>query len=295
MYAYRRFSERSWLEIVSIPWKLKSSIFRLIDFFNATSALYFLQKYVTRRSKIGNLCISPIWDAHKKYLKQYSSTENIFEFGAGKSLAQNFFLSDIVTNQLVVDLNPMLDFELVNNVRNQISKIVTLKSHCEINSLVELTSYGIEYKAPYDASKTDLTDKSLSACISTNTLEHIPKESITAIFSELYRTLKDDGIVSAKIDYSDHYSHTDKSISLLNYLRFDKETWKKYNHNCHYQNRLRHYDYVDLFKGCGFVVIEEELSYAEDNIPPELLEAFKGEDETWCATSSHIVLKKSCQ
>ena len=279
---------------MNIAWKFKSSIFGLIDFFNEPSALYFLQKYVTGRSKRGNLRISPVWQAHKKYLKRYSSTENVFEFGAGKSLAQNLFISDIVTNQLVIDLNQMLDFKLVNNVRDQISKIVALKSHCKINSLNELASYGIEYRAPYDASKTDLSDKSLSACISTNTLEHIPKASIIEIFSELYRTLKDDGIVSAKIDYSDHYAHTDKSISLLNYLRFEEDAWKKYNHNCHYQNRLRHYEYVELFKSCGFVVIEEELSYAEDDIPTEIIEAFEGKDETWCATSSHIILKKSC-
>lgn len=279
---------------MNIPWKLKSSIFGSIDFFNVPSVLYFLQKYVSKRSKRGNLRISPNWESHKKFLKQHRATDKVFEFGAGKNLAQNFFVSDIVTSQLVVDLNPMLDFELVNNVRHQISKIVALKSHSEIDSLAKLASYGIEYRAPYDASKTDLRDKSLNACISTNTLEHIPKESIVAIFSEIFRILKNDGIVSAKIDYSDHYAHTDKSISLLNYLKFDKDTWKKYNHDCHYQNRLRHYDYIKIFKECGFVVIEEELQYEEDNIPTEVVKAFKGKDETWRATSSHILLKKSC-
>ena len=113
---------------------------------------YFLQKYVSKRSKRGNLRISPNWESHKKFLKQHRATDKVFEFGAGKNLAQNFFVSDIVTSQLVVDLNPMLDFELVNNVRHQISKIVALKSHSEINSLVDLASYGIEYRAPYDAS-----------------------------------------------------------------------------------------------------------------------------------------------
>lgn len=278
---------------MNIPWRLKSTIFGLIDFLNAPSALYFLQKYVTGRSKVGSLQISPIWKAHKKYLDKYSSTENVFEFGAGKNLAQNLFISDIVTNQIVVDLNPMIDFALVDNVRSQISDLVALKSQSEISSLDELSLYGIEYRAPYDASKTDFTDKSLSACISTNTLEHIPKDSIKAIFSELFRTLKDDGIVSAKIDYSDHYAHTDKSISLLNYLKFDEGAWKRYNHDCHYQNRLRHRDYVEIFNRCGFVVIEEELSYAEDSIPAEIAEAFSDKDATWCATSAHLILKKS--
>lgn len=277
---------------MNIPWKIKSTIFGLIDFFNAPSALYWLQKYVTGRSKIRSVQISPIWEAHKNRLEQYSATENVFEFGAGKSLAQNLFISDIVTNQTVVDLNPMIDFRLVEDVRTQISELVVLKSQSKISSNDELSLYGIKYKSPYDASKTDLADKSLSACISTNTLEHVPKDSLIAIFSELFRTLKDDGIVSARIDYSDHYAHTDNSISLLNYLKFDERTWERYNHSCHYQNRLRHYDYVEIFNRCGFVVIEEDLSYSEENIPAEIGEAFRGKDSSWCATSAHVLLKK---
>ena len=278
---------------MNIPWKIKSSIFGLIEFFNVPSVLYFLQKYGTRRSRVGVLGISPIWENHKEFLKKYRTTERVFEFGAGKNLAQNLFLSDIVNNQLVVDLNPMIDLELVNNVRNQMSNIVTLKSNKKINSFDDLSHYGIEYRAPYDATKTDFDDKSLDACISTNTLEHIPKESITSIFSELYRTLKDDGIVSARIDYSDHYAHSDKTISLFNFLKFDEDTWKRYNHNCHYQNRLRHYDYLKIFSKCGFVVVEEELIYSENNIPTQIMKVFKDKDETWKATSAHIILKKA--
>ena len=280
-------------EVLNIPWKLKSSIFAMIDYLNAPNVLYFLQKYVTKRSAKGVLSKKQIWEDHKKYLIKYGVTENVFEFGAGKNLAQNLFLSDILSNQVVVDLNPMIDFELVNNVRIEISKSVNLKSDAEINSCAELALYGIEYRAPYDAAKTDFGDKSLSACVSTNTLEHIPKDGIAAIFAELYRTLKDGGIISAKIDYSDHYAHTDRNISLLNYLRFDENTWKKFNHNCHYQNRLRHYDYVEIFRKCGFVVIEENLIFSENNILADLSEAFEGKDENWKATSSHIVLKKA--
>jgi SAM-dependent methyltransferase len=278
---------------MNISWKIKSSIFGLIEFFNVPNALYFLQKYGTRRSRVGVLSISPNWENHKEYLKKYRATKSVFEFGAGKTLAQNLFLSDIVTNQIVVDLNPMIDFALVDNARNQLSNLVTLKSETKINSFEELAPYGIEYKAPYDAAKTDFDDKTLDACISTNTLEHIPKESIESIFSELYRTLKGDGIVSAVIDYSDHYAHTDKNISLLNYLKFDENTWEKYNHNCHYQNRLRHYDYVKIFNKCGFVVMEEKLIFSENNIPTEIMEVFKDKDETWKATSAHIILKKA--
>jgi hypothetical protein len=187
----------------------------------------------------------------------------------------------------------MIDLALVEIVRHQISKLVDLKSDIKIETLQKLGAYGIEYRAPYDAAKIDFNEKSIDACVSTNTLEHIPEESILPIFLRLYKTLKDNGIVSAKIDYSDHYAHTDKTISLLNYLKFDQNGWRKYNHNCHFQNRLRHYDYVKIFKRCGFVVIEEDLVFSESEIPTEIIQAFKDKDETWKATSAHIVLKKT--
>lgn len=278
---------------MNIPWKVKSLIFTCIDFFNLPKVLYFLQKYVTKRTQVGTLNISPIWQAHKEYLKKYSATRKVFEFGAGKTLAQNLYLSDVVQEQIVVDLNPMIDLDLVENVRYQLSNIVGLQSDEKIETLHKLERYGIKYRAPYDAAKTDMNDKSINACISTNTLEHIPEESIVSIFTELHRTLKDDGIISAKIDYSDHYSHTDKSISMLNYLKFNQNQWKKYNHDCHFQNRLRHYDYVNIFKRTGFTVIEEDLVFDENQIPIEVSEAFKKKDETWKATSAHIVLKKA--
>ena len=278
---------------MNIPWKLKSFIFSLIDYFNAPSALYFIQKHITKNSKVGCLSISPTWKNHKDYLKKYFTTGIVFEFGAGKTLAQNFFLSDCVDNQIVVDLNPMIDLSQVNNVSHQIAKLVDLKSQTEIDSLEKLALYGIEYRAPYDAANTDFNNKSLDACISTDTLEHIPEESIIAILSELHRTLKDDGIVSARIDYSDHYAHSDKNISILSYLTFDKNSWKRYNHNCHYQNRLRHYDYIEIFNRCGFEVIEEDLVFSEEKIPIPIIESFKDKDKTWMATSAHIILKKA--
>jgi predicted SAM-dependent methyltransferase len=277
---------------MNVHWKLKSFIFSVIDFFNVPRVLYFLQKYFSKRSRVENLSVSPIWKTHKKILTKYGATKIIFEFGAGKTLAQNLYLSDLVEKQIVVDLNPMIDLTLVENVRHQISKLVDLKSDIKIETLQKLRLYGIEYRAPYDAAETDFNEKSIDACVSTNTLEHIPEESILSIFLELYRILKDDGIVSAKIDYSDHYAHTDKTISLLNYLKFDQNGWKKHNHNCHFQNRLRHYDYVKIFKKCGFAVIEEDLVFLESQIPTEIIQAFKNNDETWKATSAHIVLKK---
>ena len=276
----------------NIPWKLKSLIFRCIDYLNAPKLLYFLQKYITRRSRITSLVMSSDWQMHNDALIKYETTNVLFEFGAGKSLIQNLYLSNWVKKQIVVDLYPMIDFKLVDSGRENLLKINQLRSKVRIKNLKDLEKYGIYYSAPYNATKIDLPDKSLEACISTNTLEHIPKIDIISIFSEIHRKIKDEGIVSLIIDYSDHYAHSDNNISLLNYLKFSKDQWKRYNHKVHYQNRLRHYEYINIFEKIGFKAIYENLVYSEKNIPSIILDSFKNHNQTWKATSAHIILKK---
>jgi hypothetical protein len=267
-------------------------MFRVIDSLDAPSLLYFLQKHITRRSRVTRIGVPSSWIAHKKYISEYGTTGTVFEFGAGKHLGQNLFLSDLVDKQIVVDLNLMIEIEMVEQVRSQLVESGHLKNRSNIYNIDDLKEFGILYKAPFHASKTKFENETLDACVSTNTLEHIPECSIIKIFSELYRTLKYTGIISARIDYTDHYAHTDKTISLLNYLKYDDASWAKYNHNCHYQNRLRHYDYVRIFKSAGFEVVKEELIFNAKNIPRELVDKYKTKPKTWKATSAHLVLKK---
>ena len=276
----------------SIPWKIKSLIFSFIDYLFLQKLLYFLQKYITKRSRINSLLYSPDWGMHKDTLIKYKTKDIVFEFGAGKSLVQNLYLSNFVKKQFIVDLYPMLDFELVDYERKKLLETIKLRSRVKIKNPKDLEHYGIYYIAPYDATKIHLSDMSIDACISTNTLEHIPKFDIILIFAELYRKLKDEGIVSLIIDYSDHYAHTDNNISLLNFLKYSQHQWKRYNHKIHLQNRLRHYEYIAIFEKIGFRTIKEDLFYAEKNIPSMILDSYKNQNPSWKATSAHIILKK---
>lgn len=277
---------------LNIPWKLKSFIFNIIDYLNAPAILYFLQRHITKSSKIKNVEISQDWIMHRNAIEIYNKKKFIFEFGAGKNLAQNLYLSNYVDYQLVVDLFPMLEIKTLNRVRLLLSKKIKLRSNIEIKNINDLANYGIEYRAPFDASKSGLKNCSVDACISTNTLEHIPKNDLINIFKELNRILKDDGIISAKIDYSDHYAHTDSNISLLNFLKYSDNEWKKYNHNCHYQNRLRHGDYTKIFNDCGFMILSEKIKFDEKTTPEVIRKKFLKNNKDWKATSAHLILKK---
>ncbi|WP_129677266.1 methyltransferase domain-containing protein [Candidatus Chloroploca sp. Khr17] len=72
----------------------------------------------------------------------------------------------------------------------------------------------IHYRAPYDAAQTDLPERSIDLHFSVTTLEHIPYNILTDIFTEAKRILRLDGLAIHFIDPSDHFQHQDKTSIL---------------------------------------------------------------------------------
>ena len=103
------------INIFKIRWKLKSFIFLLIDFFKLQGLLYFVQKNITKRSIQPIHEISHEWKVHERSIIDYKITGTLFEFGAGKGLAQNIFLSKLMPSQIVVDLFRMIDFDIITS------------------------------------------------------------------------------------------------------------------------------------------------------------------------------------
>src|SRR5262249_18170743 len=99
---------------------------------------------------------------------------------------------------------------------------------------------------------------------STNTLEHIPPNEIAAILRECHRLLPPEGLMSFRVDYQDHYSYFDRGISAYNFLQYSEHTWKWCSPSLHYQNRLRHCDYLRLYEEAGFEVVEERCNRGSD-------------------------------
>jgi len=99
---------------------------------------------------------------------------------------------------------------------------------------------------------------------STNTLEHIPKKDILLILKESYRILNKGGILSVIIDYEDHWSFRDKNISVYNFLKYSSSEWKRYNPSLHYQNRMRHSDYLSLISQTDFKIVKNLPRYPNE-------------------------------
>jgi hypothetical protein len=58
------------------------------------------------------------------------------------------------------------------------------------------------------------------------------------------------------IDLTDHFSHTDSSITTINFLKFSEKEWKKYADNSFaFHNRLRVYDYSEIFLKAGLNIV----------------------------------------
>jgi hypothetical protein len=61
------------------------------------------------------------------------------------------------------------------------------------------------------------------------------------------------------IDNSDHWEHSDKTLSRLNFLRFSEAVFRwTYWNGLNYQNRLRHSQYIDFLNAAGFSILAEE-------------------------------------
>lgn len=104
-------------------------------------------------------------------------------------------------------------------------------------------------------------------------------------------------MLSLSIDYSDHYAGFDGSITPYNFLRYADKQWRLYNSDLHFQNRLRHSQYMQIFNELGlrFLHVDPQplpANYRELLSRVPLANDFRGFDETDLAiTGAHFVLK----
>lgn len=191
-----------------------------------------------------------------------------YEFGAGYELAGPLTFSALgVGRQMLVDVRALVRADLVCHTLRQLEafgerlSLPRLPRSAQVRQRTLradlLRDFGVRYIAPCDARATGIPTGSIDCITSTRTMQHIPRDDIRAILLECRRILKHDGVMSLMINYQDHYAYSDASISVYNFFKFSDAVWSLVNPSLHFQNRLRHRDYLALFRDAGFDVVEQ--------------------------------------
>jgi SAM-dependent methyltransferase len=263
---------------VNMNWKYKALLqlaFSNVPFGEHMN--YFCQRRVTKSLHTGDAKFVSIVSYAKEHIDVVQQCYDrqirdaiFYEFGAGWNLIGPLaFYAFGVERQILVDIRNLSRSVLVNDAIKKFQQM-TLdfvflrkpKRHIDRVSQRDFRvllkqCYGIEYRAPCDARNTGLEVGSIDCITSTNTLEHIPSQDLHAILRECHRLLKDDGLMSFRIDYQDHYAYFDRGITVYNFLQYSDKAWTLFSPALHYQNRLRHRDYLGIFQAAGFEVVKD--------------------------------------
>lgn len=132
---------------------------------------------------------------------------------------------------------------------------------------------------------------------SNTTLEHISVQVLRKMLNQCYKLLKPGGLMLHLVDTSDHYSHSDSSISPVHFLTFSQEEFVKINNRFCFQNRLRNMDYKKLFGETAFHILDWNATVNKRSMAAlqtmKLNSEFKGlPEEEICSASIEILAQK---
>lgn len=267
-------------------WKMKARIQHAISMLPASAsygAYYWVQRRFGSLKRWNPVCKLVAGIETCRRLEAHGSSPRgkvFFEVGTGRvPLAPLAFWLLGAERTVTIDLNPYLKEELiVDSLRFMAERRDEMASlfgpsldHARLDEVLKFGRQpqpsmdeffemcGIQYIAPGDAADSGLPPNSVDVHTSYTVFEHIPPDVLRAILVEGNRITRDDGLFVHKIDFSDHFSHTDRRICAVNFLQFSDRQWERFAGNRFmYMNRLRHADYVQLFESVGQEVISTE-------------------------------------
>ncbi len=274
-------------EASPINWRHKAAVQSLLSRVPGGEQVnYLLSRYVTGHMPASEATFrrdvafaTQYLEAFRKHGGRSLEEGRFYEFGGGWDLIVALtFYSMGVNRQVVVDLRRLLRPSLVamtaarlNRLAQESNGIRPLSALAEPQKMQPLIDtlkekYGIEYVAPFDARESGWEPASVDYITASKVLCHIPEPELRLIMLECRRLLRDDGLAAFVIDYRDQYSYSDSTIGPYNYLQFSDEEWTRFNPPLHYQNRMRHSDYLRVFEQTGFEPIIATTACPDDAI-----------------------------
>lgn len=119
-----------------------------------------------------------------------------------------------------------------------------------------LQRHGIRYHADTDAAGSHLPDASVDLVFSNVVLEHVPVTGLHKLFHEARRILRPGGYMVHLIDPSDHFSHSDSSVSAVNFLQFSEDEFARFNSPFLFQNRVRASEWREIIESHQFEIVQ---------------------------------------
>jgi 2-polyprenyl-3-methyl-5-hydroxy-6-metoxy-1,4-benzoquinol methylase len=261
-------------------WKIKATAFRALDVVpGGAAAHYLLQRHVTRTWPRRAVTLDSLWGIAKRVITDYEriagrKPTSVLEIGAGRDLAVPLALRMMgVTSVIASDVTRLARLDLVRHAAAHMARKAGIEPP-QVASWEDLARFGISYRAPHHVAAPD---GPVDCTCSNEVLEHVPTAAMAPLLTGLKAATKPDGVTTHSIDYSDHYARSDKNVSRFNFLTFSDEDWAKYNTGMQHVNRLRHSDYVRMFRDAGFSILEETpvpgepLKEVSDNLAPQFL------------------------
>lgn len=248
-------------------WKLKCLALHVLAHLPGSQGLYrWLQRRVTGRYL--DTVTDEVLAAYNYHVENFrrlpgSQRATALEFGAGRNLLTPLLLSAAGAQRvLALDIDRLATVEQINHVIRQLRERGLPYQGGSWREIVNVDAdleqyYRVSYCAPGDARATGLPAGSVDFICSTSTLEHIDGADIAAILIEARRIGAPGALLSFIIDYHDHYATADSQITRFNFYRYSDALWAWFNPRNHFQNRLRHSDYEQLFLAAGLQALEQ--------------------------------------
>lgn len=118
---------------------------------------------------------------------------------------------------------------------------------------------GFEYIVDPTGSLRAIADGTVDLVISSDVMEHIPRNAVPALCADLRRIVRPGGYVAQQIVYTDHLTIYDRSVHPKNYLRYSDRQWRWWLENdVQYINRLQPSDFLKAFGDNAFTVVSHE-------------------------------------
>lgn len=192
-------------------------------------------------------------------------TGDVLEFGTGwLPLIPLLFHLAGARSLTLTDIERLMDAATIARakrlVAQRIAEVAAVLEQPEAALLARLDApFAPRYLVPWDASrqKAHSADLILSRAV----FEHVPQAALRHVLAAFHRVLRTGGAMCHLVDNSDHWEHHDKTLSRIDFLRYDDRDlrWRIANSNVQsYQNRMRHSDYAALFAATGFTVLHSE-------------------------------------